>query len=70
MSAQAAITRWLASPWMAALLTGLLTFVALMILNAWHVAPHSLWRGAVVGGASGALVTYLMGRAQKRSRKG
>ncbi len=70
MLAQAAITKWLASPWMAALLTGLLTFVALMILNAWHVAPHSLWRSAVVGGASGALATYLIGRAQKRTGKG
>lgn len=69
MSVRAKMIRWLASPWMAALLTGLLAFVALRILDAWHIAPHSLWRSAVVGGASGALATSVMGCAQKCARQ-
>lgn len=54
---------------MAALLTGLPAFAAMLILDAWHIAPHSLWRDAVVGGANGALATYVMGRAQKCARQ-
>ncbi|MDR6144798.1 hypothetical protein QE363_000591 [Sphingomonas sp. SORGH_AS870] len=67
MEAQAGKTGWRASRWAPPLLTGLFTYVALMILNAWHVGVNSAWRTVLVGGASGALANYLVGRLRKHA---
>jgi hypothetical protein len=48
-------------------LSGLFIFIALTILNAWNIAPHSAWRAAMVAGASGFLASRLLRRFQKRA---
>jgi uncharacterized membrane protein YsdA (DUF1294 family) len=62
MAAREKVGGWLAARWAPALLTGVFVFVALTILDRWNIAPHQLWRAAVVGGASGFLATSLIRR--------
>ncbi|WP_221211330.1 hypothetical protein [Sphingomonas pseudosanguinis] len=55
--------------WIGALLTGGLTYSALLILNAWNIAPHSSFRGAIVGGASGVVAMFLVRFFHDRKRR-
>ncbi|CAM3098914.1 hypothetical protein GGR45_000131 [Sphingomonas zeae] len=66
MAAHGGMARWLTARWAMPLLSGLFIFIALTILNAWNIAPHSAWRAAVVAGASGFLASRLLRRFQKR----
>ncbi len=58
-----------AALWIGALLTGGLTYSALLILNAWNIAPHSSFRGAIVGGASGVVAMLLVRFFHDRKRR-
>lgn len=58
-----------AALWIGALLTGGLTYSALLILNAWNIAPHSSFRAATVGGASGVVAMLLVRFFHDRKRR-
>ncbi|WP_428969529.1 hypothetical protein ACQR50_01470 [Sphingomonas sp. Xoc002] len=51
-----------------ALLTGILVFAALLILDAWDIAPHSAFRAGIVGGVSAIVAMLLIRLFHNRKR--